>query len=67
MECIKCGKVLTNLDISIHKKMINRGATTFQCIDCLCEYMSINREDILEKARYFQKQGCLLFEGMNLK
>ena len=67
MTCIKCGKELTNLDISIHKKMINRGATSFQCMDCLCDYLRISHESMLEKARSFQRQGCVLFEGMDIK
>ena len=28
---MKCGKTLTNDEIGIHKKMINRGARQFLC------------------------------------
>lgn len=59
--CIKCGKGLKNLDIALHKKMINRGATQWMCIDCLAEYTGVSTEELIKKAEYFKKQGCTLF------
>ena len=35
--CMRCGASLTGEDIGAHKKLINRGATAFLCIDCLAE------------------------------
>ena len=36
-KCKKCGRELTNDEIGIHKKMINRGDTEFFCLTCLAE------------------------------
>ena len=59
--CIKCGGTLKRVDIGLHKKMINRGATEYMCIDCLSEYIGVSKEELLRKAEYFKKMGCVLF------
>ncbi len=48
-------------DIGLHKKMINRGATSFMCVDCLAKHTGLTREILLEKAEQFRKMGCILF------
>lgn len=59
--CIKCGKKLKNLDVALHKKMINRGATSWMCIECLSDYIGVSTDELKKKAEYFKKQGCTLF------
>ena len=59
--CIKCGKELERIDIGLYKKMVNRGADKFMCIDCLGEEIGVSREMLLEKAEQFKKAGCTLF------
>lgn len=59
--CIKCGKKLSSLDIGLHKKMINRGATEHLCVDCLSEKIGVSVECLYEKAEQFKKMGCSLF------
>ena len=59
--CKKCDKELKNLDIALYKKMVNRGATEYLCIDCLGEKLGVTREFLLEKAEIFKKNGCTLF------
>ena len=59
--CKSCGKELTNDDIGFHKKMVNRGASEFMCIDCLCEYFGMSRQKALEMIDRFRKSGCTLF------
>lgn len=59
--CMKCGKRLQNLDVALHKKMINRGAREYMCIDCLSEYIGVSKQDLLDKAEFFKQQGCMLF------
>jgi hypothetical protein len=61
MNCITCDKELTALDMSFHKKMINRGATEFMCIECLCDYFGITTEKAHEMIEHFREQGCTLF------
>ena len=59
--CISCEKELTSDDIGFHKKMVNRGAEEFMCIDCLCDYFGITREKADEMIQNFRKSGCKLF------
>ena len=66
--CIKCGKRLKMIDIGLHKKMINRGSKEFMCVDCLSEYIGVSKEDLLEKAEFFRKQGYFsIFESIRPK
>lgn len=61
-DCIKCGKKdLSNDEIAVYKKMINRGSTEFMCIDCLAEYYHVSRQAIEDKIEYFKQTGCVLF------
>ncbi len=59
--CIKCGKELGKTDIGLYKKMINRGASQFACVDCLSKEIGVPKEMLLEKAEQFKKAGCTLF------
>ena len=61
MTCISCGANLTNDDIGAHKKLINRGATSFLCIPCLARHFKVEEKLIREKIVQFKKDGCTLF------
>ncbi|MDD7193590.1 MAG: hypothetical protein SPJ42_08520 [Oscillospiraceae bacterium] len=60
--CISCQKELRRDDIGFHKKMVNRGAEEFMCIDCLCAYFGLSREKADEMIKNFKETGCTLFE-----
>ena len=32
-KCKQCGRILTKDEIGLHKKLYNRGATSYFCID----------------------------------
>lgn len=59
--CMNCGKKLQRVDIGLHKKLIHRYAKEFMCVDCLSEYVNVPKQDLLDKAEYFKKQGCSFF------
>lgn len=61
-NCIKCGKELSNDEIALHKKLVNRGATEHMCIGCCARYFSVTEELLREKIVMFKKAGCQLFE-----
>lgn len=63
-NCIKCGKENLEPDeIAIYKKMINRGATEFMCIDCLADYYKVSRKAIEERIKFYRESGtCMLFK-----
>lgn len=59
--CKKCGRPLTPDEIAVTKKLINRGATEFFCVDCLAAFFSVTPDDIRERIAYFRQMGCTLF------
>lgn len=66
MYCKNCGKKLLPVEISLTKKLINRGASEFFCLSCLAEHFSVGESDLLEKASRFKKEGCTLFSDLNI-
>ena len=62
--CQKCGRELTSDEIAITKKLINRGTSTYYCVDCLAEAFDVKREDIRAKIQYFKEIGCTLFSSV---
>lgn len=61
MNCRKCGKELIPLEVSLTKKLINRGATTYLCKACLAKEFSTTEKRLDEMAAEFKKHGCTLF------
>ena len=41
--CKKCGRELDGNDIGLTKKLINRGAVEYFCIDCLADRFNCSR------------------------
>ena len=61
LKCISCGRELTHNEVGLTKKLINRGATQFLCIDCLAHKFEVPREDLEKKIIEFKEMGCTLF------
>ena len=59
--CAKCGHEVSNDEIGMTKKMINRGTSTYLCFDCLSDYFEIPKENLLAKLEQFRADGCTLF------
>ncbi len=59
--CRKCGRPLTGDETALHRKLFNRAAESFFCIDCSAEYFEVTRELLEEKIRQFKAMGCTLF------
>jgi len=60
-RCERCGRVLTADETGLHKKLFNRAADSFFCIDCCAAYFGVTRELLEEKIRQFKDMGCTLF------
>lgn len=61
-KCIKCGKEITNNEMGLTKKLINRSASEYMCIECMAEYFGVSVERLNEKIEEFKHAGCTLFE-----
>ena len=62
-KCYVCGKTpLTKNEIGLTKKLIDRKAMSFYCIDCLAEYLEVTSEELEAKNEEFKEEGCTLFE-----
>lgn len=60
--CMECGADLYADDIAIHRKLVQRNAEEFYCIDCLGELMGSNRQEIEKLIKYYRESGqCTLF------
>lgn len=60
--CKKCGAPLGGDDIAIFRKLVNRMAEEFFCIDCLADYFDCPREEIEKRIRWYRESGeCTLF------
>ncbi len=64
--CAQCHKPLSGVEVAAHRKLVNRGASSFLCLPCLCARFRISEEDVLLRLRLAQQQGCLLLHGMDL-
>lgn len=62
-KCFKCGKPLSADEIGLHKKLINRGAEKFMCIECLSNFYNCSTELLYKKIEQFRLAGCTLFEN----
>ncbi len=59
--CMECGRHLTPDEIGLYKKMVNRGAKRFLCIDCLAAYFGTTVAAMEERIAHFRATGCSLF------
>ncbi len=61
-NCMECGAELFADDIAIHRKLVQRNAEEFYCIDCLAELMGRTRQEIEKLIKYYRDSGqCTLF------
>ena len=60
--CFVCGKEhLSRNEIGLTKKLLDKEAVRFYCLDCLAEYLEVETEFLLAKIEEFKEQGCDLF------
>ena len=60
--CYVCGKEnLSKNEIGLTKKFIHTKIKVFYCIDCLAEYLEIDKDFLLNKVEEFKSIGCVYF------
>lgn len=60
-NCKICGEVLKKDWIALHKKLLDKDAKEFLCINCLADTFGCDVEDLNVKVEEFKEQGCQLF------
>ena len=61
--CIRCGRKLSADEIGLHKKLFNRAAAEFMCIECCAAHFDVSVKLLENKIEEFKKMGCTLFEN----
>lgn len=59
--CGLCGKALAPDEIALTKKLINRGATAYFCLDCLAARFDVSKQELRSKIQEYREMGCTLF------
>lgn len=63
IKCYVCGKSqLTKDEIGLTKKIIDKKASSFYCLDCLADYLEVTTDELLDKIEEFKNEGCTLFK-----
>ena len=60
-NCFKCGAELSNDERGLFKKLVNRGADKFMCIECMSEYFEVSESALRDKIEQYRNMGCTLF------
>ena len=60
-HCIICGSDLDPDEISLTKKLINRGTKQYMCLKCLARKFEVSESALHDKIAYFREMGCTLF------
>ena len=59
--CAECKKSLMKDEIALYKKIVDRSAKEYLCLECLSESLGCSVEDLQTKIEEFKEQGCTLF------
>ena len=60
-RCEKCGRELTHDETALYRKLINRSAERFLCIDCLSLHTGWPVTLLQKAITDYKRQGCSLF------
>ncbi len=61
-NCYVCGKEdLSKNEIGLTKKLLDKNAKHYYCLDCLADYLEVDAVFLIAKIEEFRLQGCTLF------
>ena len=61
-NCMICSSLVEKDAIGLYKKIIEKKAKKFMCLECLANHLDTTTDDLLEKVADFKTAGCKLFE-----
>lgn len=59
--CKDCGKALAKDEVALTKKILDRNAKEFLCLECMSDILDCSVDDLRIKIDEFKEQGCTLF------
>lgn len=60
-NCIKCDKTLKRDEIGLFKKLVDKNAQQYLCIECMAKHFDVSLSDLEEKIKQYKQLGCMLF------
>ena len=60
-HCLRCGRALLPVEMSLTMKLIDKAATRYYCKHCLAERTNLTEKELDELVLLFRRQGCALF------
>ena len=63
--CTQCGVPVTRDEIGLTKKLINRGAREYLCIECLAKMFECPTDALRVKIEEWRAAGCALFVDLS--
>ena len=62
-SCKICFKEnLTKDEIGVTRKLIDKNAKEFFCLNCLADFLGCTVDELLEKIEEFKEEWCKLFQ-----
>ena len=65
--CCKCGAQLSADEVGLNYKIVNRGVTKFQCLNCLSTTFNTTTGNLKEMIERFRAAGCSMFPPKTTK
>lgn len=62
MKCIVCGNDVEKMSKALCQKLFDRYTKKILCLSCLSNELEVERDELLEKAEEFKREGCTLFK-----
>lgn len=60
-QCKSCGRSLSADEMSLYMKIVDIGASSYLCIDCLGDFLDCETELLQKKIIHYRNMGCTLF------
>ena len=60
-QCCYCNEKLSNDEVALNRKLIDKDVKEYMCLECMSEQFGCEVDDLKVKIDEFKEQGCTLF------
>lgn len=60
-DCKCCSETIEQDAIGLYRKLLDKSAKAYLCMNCLANHLDTTVEELREKAAEFKAEGCKLF------